>query len=886
MSRHLPPFPFLLAFALPAAPAVASTELYFTEYIEGSSNNKALEIWNDTGAAVDLSTHSVKMYFNGSTSAGLTLALSGTLADGDVFVLAHSSADPAILAVADQTAGGGWFNGDDAIELLNGTTTLDVIGQIGFDPGSEWGSADDSTQDNTLRRLTSVTDGDSNGSDAFVPTAQWSGHPLNSFDQLGVYPDGGGGPAVVTIMEIQGAGHDSPYVGQPVQTTGIVTAVESNGFYLQDAAGDADDTTSDGLFVFTSSAPSVSVGDEVEVTGNGSEFQPGGPSTSNLAITEIVGPTVVLLSSGNPLPAAVVLGAAGRLPPTEVIDDDAFALFDPASDGIDFYETLEGMRVVIDDAVAVSARNRFDEIFTVADSGVGATRMNARGGITIAEDDFNPERIQVQLDATFTPGFDPTVTTGDALGDVEGVVSYAFGNYEVKATAAFTPTPAGLAAETAAATPAHDVLTVATFNVLNLDPKVESLLLVNSSADIDDDVGDGRFDALAVQIVSHLLAPDVIALQEIQDNDGAEQTSVTDASLTYDTLVQAIEDAGGPTYEWRDLAPVDDSSGGQPGGNIRVGFLFNPARVWLDETSLQQVVDPDHTDGDAFLDSRLPLSATFEFEGRKVTLINNHLSSKGGGTPLFGVVQPPVNGSEDQRLAQAAVLNDHVDGLLLADPAADIVVLGDLNEFDFEDPLDVLKGAPSPVLFNTADPLSDLDRYSFVFDGNAQDLDQVLATAGLAAIASCDYVHLNVEFSDAASDHDPIRVAFTFPEICQPDLGFGGPGTMALTVCGDPLRPSGIAELAVANVPSGAVGFLLYGVTYSPFSFLGGTLVMTPISYFVLDDADLDGAIAIDVPGDLADDPVSIYAQFVAINPTPLPKFLLSNGVEVQFLGR
>src|SRR5262249_48663462 len=118
-SMKHPAITFLL-FAF-AAPARASNDLYFTEYVEGSSNNKALEIYNNTGTDVDLSTYKVSMYFNGSSSAGLTINLTGTVVQGDVFVLAHSLADPAILAVADQTAGGGWFNGDDAVALIHGS---------------------------------------------------------------------------------------------------------------------------------------------------------------------------------------------------------------------------------------------------------------------------------------------------------------------------------------------------------------------------------------------------------------------------------------------------------------------------------------------------------------------------------------------------------------------------------------------------------------------------------------------------------------------------------------------------------------------------------------------------------------------------------------------
>src|SRR5438093_4288947 len=131
---------FLVAFAafatvilsLPAGAmhARAASDLFFSEYIEGSSNNKALEIFNGTDTAVDLvaSGYNVQMFFNGSVSAGLTINLVGTIAPNDVFVLAQSSANAAILAQADQTNGAGWFNGNDAVVLRKGAQIIDVIG--------------------------------------------------------------------------------------------------------------------------------------------------------------------------------------------------------------------------------------------------------------------------------------------------------------------------------------------------------------------------------------------------------------------------------------------------------------------------------------------------------------------------------------------------------------------------------------------------------------------------------------------------------------------------------------------------------------------------------------------------------------------------------------
>ena len=183
------------------------TDLFFSEYIEGSSNNKALEIYNGTGSTIDLAAagYEIRMFFNGSSSVGLVIGLTGTVANGDVYVVAQASADPVILAEADQTNGSGWFNGDDAVLLTRdaGATVIDAIGQVGFDPGSEWGSGDTSTQDNTLRRKSSICAGDTDASDAFDPAVEWDGYPNNTFDGLGSHTVScGGGVATVLINEV------------------------------------------------------------------------------------------------------------------------------------------------------------------------------------------------------------------------------------------------------------------------------------------------------------------------------------------------------------------------------------------------------------------------------------------------------------------------------------------------------------------------------------------------------------------------------------------------------------------------------------------------------------------------------------------------------------
>ncbi|MEV7519784.1 lamin tail domain-containing protein [Streptomyces sp. NPDC091371] len=183
----------LAAFAVPMALLVPSaqsqsTDLFFSEYVEGSGNNKALEIFNNTGSAVNLSGYSVQIFFNGSPVPGTTINLTGSIPAGDVFVLADDNAAAAVLAVADQTSTSGFFNGNDAVVLYNGTAVIDAIGQVGVDPGIEWGSGLQSTMDNTLRRKSGIEAGDTNPSDAFDPAVEWNGFPVDTFSDLGIAP--------------------------------------------------------------------------------------------------------------------------------------------------------------------------------------------------------------------------------------------------------------------------------------------------------------------------------------------------------------------------------------------------------------------------------------------------------------------------------------------------------------------------------------------------------------------------------------------------------------------------------------------------------------------------------------------------------------------------
>ncbi len=210
--------------------AARPTELYFSEYLEGSSNNKALELFNGTGAPINLAGngYNIQIFFNGATTASLTLNLTGTVANDDVYVVAHSSANAAVLAEADQTIGVSWFNGDDAIVLRKGTTILDVIGQVGFDPGSAWGSGLVSTVDHTLRRKADICGGDTNSGNAFDPSAEWEGFPNDTFAGLGSHNSScASEPTIVSTNPAGGATNVAINTNltitfsEPVNATGI-----------------------------------------------------------------------------------------------------------------------------------------------------------------------------------------------------------------------------------------------------------------------------------------------------------------------------------------------------------------------------------------------------------------------------------------------------------------------------------------------------------------------------------------------------------------------------------------------------------------------------------------------------------------------------------------
>jgi predicted extracellular nuclease len=626
------------------------------------------------------------------------------------------------------------------------------------------------------------------------------------------------GIAGLRIHDIQGAAHLSPYRDRFVTAVpGVVTATRFNGFFIEDPNPDRDERTSEGIFVFTGSPvpAAATVGNAVTVTGRVTEFRSGCTPTcdppdfpagdfgasayANLTLTEIDRATVTAVGTGTIKPT--LLGKGGRAIPDTVIDDDTpdpqadepplitgnvedGSRFDPREDGIDFYESLEGMLTQVNKAVVIEPTNVFSagaanensELAVLADGGKDASELSKRGVIVARSfdlfpprdyrrGDFNPERIILNDPVARDNDLDPLpeAQVGDRFAEpVVSVVDYSFGNFKFLVREVPPIVRGKLAPETAKAA-GKDELSIASYNVENLDA-------VNDAA---------RIVEIARQIRENLRAPDILGLQEVQDNNGEATAGGPEGEATWAAIVAAIAAQGGPAYEFRQIDPVEDEDGGAPGANIRVGFLFNPARVQFvdrpggtatnateDDPAQRGAqltfspgrIEPNDPAWDA---SRKPLAGEFRFRGKTLFVVNNHFASKGGDAPLFGRFQEPYRPSEIQRRQQAEIVNGWVERLQDADPFARVVVLGDLNDFEFSESVRILQQGTSwsllPELVDLWHLVKQDERYSYIFQGNGQVLDHILVSPSLLLpLPRFGPVHINSEFAaEQQSDHDP-----------------------------------------------------------------------------------------------------------------------------------
>ena len=567
----------------------------------------------------------------------------------------------------------------------------------------------------------------------------------------------------MTVARIQGAGHRSPLEGSWVSgVTGIVTAVDrdprSPGFWLESSRPDGDPSTSEGLYVAHSAGSPPSPGQAVSVSGRVEELA----IPRGLSVTRLKAGMVTPTEGEPPLPSPVRLFTERLVPPS--IDDDGLTLFEPATDAIDLWESLEGMRVEIPGGTVVGPTSSRGDLALRPD-GAPPVARTAAGGVLLPA--TGPS-----LDRAFLGGRlsreSPVADVGARVrGPVAGIADYAFGTYRVWPLAPMTVEAPGTGCDVSASLGSdRRHLTVATFNVENLS--------FAGPAE--------RFARIGEVVARRMGAPDVLALEEVQDDSGpaGKGDGVVTSRKTLDALVAGIAAAGGPRYEAAWIDPVEGKEGGQPGGNIRVALLLNPARVTLvrrgeagplDETqpegkgrALRLTLSPGRvapasaaftlTEGEGV---RRSFAAELRFGGKTLFVVANHWSSKSDDDRAFGATQPPRTPTAPRRLEQAREIRKFVERLLAADPKARVVVLGDLNDFEHSEPVRHLS---APPLENLVLRVPAGSRYTFNFEGASQVLDHVVVSPSLAKDAAIEILHVNSDCSDAkrTSDHDPILV--------------------------------------------------------------------------------------------------------------------------------
>ena len=547
--------------------------------------------------------------------------------------------------------------------------------------------------------------------------------------------------AITPIHSIQGAGLRSPLEGEHIETQGVVTGTGSRGFFIQDPKGNGDANVSDAIFVYSpQSTPPV--GASVTVSGEVVNFKHD-PDGDERPTTQIVERHTKVIARDGPRIEPVWLTAEG-------VSKDREAL-------ARYLNGLEGMLVGIEPGVTfIAPSNPFGD-YVVLPAGDDAKRT-PHGGVLI--NSKNPQR--------WFPGFRvrgrgaPQVNVGaQLLSPVIGPLNYRSSSYQIAAEGGIQIKNAEITVERTPLRGDETHATILTLNGFNLDKHVEQADRVRDPRrDIDDDAGDGRYTMLASAVVDQAGNPDIVALQEIQDNDGAEQSGEAGANENYKVLTDEIRRLGGPRYAWADIAPELNADGGQPGGNIRNGFLYDPERMELIEGSLKPIGEDDP----AYYESRKPLFGRFRMKsiGTEIAVINVHLASKRHQNGIFSPHLPGHDPRLETRVRQVEIIREVLGEL--KPQGIDYYVTGDFNDFEFSETLKVLVGGES---VNMVETLAENERYDYNHRGISQALMHGIVSRELAARDGAQYqvLHGNEligatpgQLGGKASDHALVMV--------------------------------------------------------------------------------------------------------------------------------
>ena len=543
---------------------------------------------------------------------------------------------------------------------------------------------------------------------------------------------------ITPICDVRGTGTLSEMAGQIVTVRGVVTGVSRRGFFIQNVKPGPDPQVSDALFVFSPKWPAPP-GSLLEVRGKVVDY-----------VKEENGKPVAQIKQKN---VRVLKQRGPDIPAFEFTADNVPA--GPAELAV-FLNGLESMLVSIGPGnTFIAPSNPFADYVLIldADKPVEGVTRTEQGGVLV--DQQNPLR--------WYPGFRLTnyalaqrVNVGSKLlSRVTGPLNYRVEAFQMMVSDPIKIEMSEIPLGASSLKPEAGYLTILTMNGFNLDMRVESASLVkNPGKDVDDDWGDGRFHTLANAVVTQANVPDIVALQEIQDNDGAEMTLVVDASSTYQGLVRVIKELCGVEYSWVDIPPEVGADGGQPGGSIRNGYLYHPERVELVKDSARLI----GSDEPAFEASRKPLVVHFREKttGHELACINVHLASKRHQNSIFAPLLPGFDARLPIRVRQAEIIEEQM--VVMRGQGLDYYLTGDFNDTEESETLAAVTGDASVNLVNLLPPEQ---RYDYNHRGKLQVLMHGIVPKRLAEEHSeYDIIHGNELLgvhpgkpSDKPSDH-------------------------------------------------------------------------------------------------------------------------------------
>ena len=578
---------------------------------------------------------------------------------------------------------------------------------------------------------------------------------------------------VKNIGEVQGESHESPLVGKEVVINNVVvTKTDKTGFYVQDKVSDNNPRTSDAVYV--ASAEKVESGDLLKVQGTVKEgymeeysVRPGQTfkkPAGSLTVTQIINATITKLGKTG-LPKA--LNISEKMP--KDIVDNTPTKYNPETEALDYWESLEGMRVEVTKPKVTGPQYKGD-IYVLPGDYKGQ-KLNNIGGVNLRPGVQNTEVLPITVGNSFV------AKAKDYFNEnITGVVTYKNKTYKIDP---IDPNAlkgllqdGGLTREVSKIYPSEDKLTIASYNIENFS--------ANNNG--HDETPEEKVDKIANSFIKEVHSPDIITLIEVQDNNGGVNDGTVDGVKSGEKLAQRIKSLGGPDYKYTEIAPVDGKDGGKQGANIRVAYLYNPKRVTLigkekggSEEAARFVnghleknparIDPTSVH---FEKVRKSLAAEFEFKGERIVVIANHLKSKLGDDAIYGSNQPSVENTKAKRIEEAKILNAFIKEGLRQNPNLKFVLTGDFNDFEFSDSVKTIVGNE---LVNLMAEHEQGDRYSYFYRGSNQSLDNILISKNIKDKVVFSPVHINASFMEEhgrASDHDPVVVQIDFSKPAAP----------------------------------------------------------------------------------------------------------------------